>query len=41
MISINDIKEQFTGRIQDQPQYYEYMLKENIFEKILVQSQYI
>jgi len=28
MISINDIKEQFSRRIQDQPQYYEYMLKE-------------
>ena len=35
MISINDIKEQFTGRIQDQPQYYEYMLKEYFQYKIL------
>jgi predicted nucleotidyltransferase component of viral defense system len=35
MISINDIKEQFSGRIQDQPLYYEYMLKEYFQYKIL------
>jgi predicted nucleotidyltransferase component of viral defense system len=35
MISINDIKKQFFGRIQDQPQYYEYMLKEYFQYKIL------
>ena len=35
MININDINEKFSGRIQDQPQYYEFMLKEYFQYKIL------
>ncbi|MFC2112255.1 nucleotidyl transferase AbiEii/AbiGii toxin family protein [Bacteroidota bacterium] len=35
MISIGDIQQQFPGRIRDQPQYFEYMLKEYFQYKML------